>query len=307
MENAVTVTISDDYSFAAANMRMGHGRARTFRTMRRITATSAPVQPMDKESENMFQKLKKHRFLFEELVKRDFKAKYKRTVLGMAWSVLSPLLTLFVMKIVFTQFFGRNAPHYTIYLFSGNIVMAFFKEATKTGMGSLMNNAKLISKVDIPKPLLLLSRNISALINFGLTLVVYFFFCWMDGITFGWHMLSLVFPIICLTVMNIGVGMILSAMYVFFRDTQYLYDVFLTLLTYLSAIFYQIDRYSPTVQRLFLCNPVYCNIKYFRLVTIDGTIPSLAYHLLCAFYALAALGIGVWIYRKNNHKFLYYM
>ena len=81
----------------------------------------------------MLQKLKKHQFLFEELVKRDFKQKYKRTVLGMAWSVLSPLLTLLVMKVVFTQFFGRNTPFYTTYLFSGNLVMHYFKESTRGG------------------------------------------------------------------------------------------------------------------------------------------------------------------------------
>lgn len=248
----------------------------------------------------------KHSFLFSELVKRDFKQKYKRTVLGMIWSVLSPLLTLLVMRLVFTQFFGRNTPHYTTYLFSGNLVMAFYKEATKGGMSSLTGNAKIISKVNVPKYLFLFSKNISALVNFALTLIVYFIFCAIDGITFGPHMLALLYPMFCLTVMNIGIGMILSAMYVFFRDTRYLYDVFLTLLTYLSAIFYQVDRYSPTVQKLFLLNPVYCNIKYFRIITIDSNVPSLSYHLLLAFYALLFLGLGCWIYKKKNHEFVYY-
>lgn len=261
---------------------------------------------MKKILNNLKKRITSQWFLFEELVKRDFKQKYKRTVLGMGWSVLSPLLTLLVMKIVFTQFFGRNTPHYTIYLFSGNIVMAYFKEATKSGMSSLMANSRLISKVNIPKYLLLLSKNVSATINFMLTLVVYFFFCMIDRIHFGWHMLWLIYPIICLTVMNIGVGMILSALYVFFRDIQYLYDVFLTLLTYLSAIFYQLDKYSPQVQWLFLMNPVYCMIKYFRVITIDCSVPSLPFHLLCGFYALFFLGIGCLTYKKFNKQFIYY-
>lgn len=255
----------------------------------------------------IFEKLKKNQFLFEELVKRDFKEKYKRTVLGMAWSILSPLLTLLVMKIVFTQFFGRNTPHFTIYLFSGNLVMAFFKESTRGGMNSLMSNAKIFTKINVPKYLFIFSRNVSALVNFLIIMVVYFFFCILDGITFGCHMLSLSYPVVCLVLFNLGVGMILSAMFVFFRDTQYLYDVFLTLLTYLSAIFYTLDRFSPAVQRMFLLNPVYCYIRYFRLVVIDGVIPSLPYHGLCAFYALAALGLGFLVYKKNNHKFLYYV
>ena len=255
----------------------------------------------------MLNKLKKHQFLFEELVKRDFKEKYKRTVLGMAWSILSPLLTLLVMKVVFTQFFGRNTPFYTTYLFSGNLVMAYFKESTKGGMGSLLSNARIFTKINIPKYLFIFSRNVSALVNFLLILVVYFFFCALDGISFGFHMVSLLYPVLCLLAFNLGVGMILSAMYIFFRDTQYLYDVFLTLLTYLSAIFYRVDGYSPQIQKLFLLNPVYCYIKYFRLVVIDGYIPSIPYHLLCAFYAAAALGAGFYVYKKNNHKFLYYV
>ena len=251
--------------------------------------------------------MKRYQFLFEELVKRDFKQKYKRTVLGMAWSILSPLLTLLVMKLVFTQFFGRNSPHYTIYLFSGNLVMAYFKESTRGGMNSLMSNAKIFTKINIPKYLFIFSKNVSALVNFLIILLVYFFFCALDGITFGVHMLSLIYPVLCLLTFNLGIGMILSAMYVFFRDTQYLYDVFLTLLTYVSAIFYKIDRYPPNVQRLFLLNPVYCYIKYFRLVVIDGVIPSVQFHLLCAGYAVAAFVFGCWIYKKNNHKFLYYV
>ena len=255
----------------------------------------------------MFQKIKKHQFLFEELVKRDFKQKYKRTVLGMFWSILSPLMTLLVMKIVFTEFFGRDMPNYTTYLFSGNLVMAYFKESTKGGMTSLVSNARIFTKVNVPKYMFLLSKNVSALVNFGITLTVYFAFALADNITLGWHTLALLYPILCLLMFNIGIGMILSALYIFFRDTQYLYDVFLTLLTYLSAIFYTVDRFAPPFQKLFLLNPVYCYIKYFRVVMIDGTMPSLPFHALCAFYALAAVLVGGLIYKKYNHKFLYYV
>ncbi|MCR5100280.1 MAG: ABC transporter permease [Butyrivibrio sp.] len=248
-----------------------------------------------------------YKFLFSELVKRDFSQKYKRTSLGMAWSVLSPLLTLLIMKIVFTEFFGRNTPHYTIYLFSGNLVMAFYKEATKNGMDSLMKNSKIIEKINIPKYLFLLSKNISALVNFLLTMLVYFLFCFFDHISFGPRMILLLYPIGCLVAMNVGIGMILSAMYVFFRDTKYLYDVFLTLLTYVSAIFYTLDRFDPVYQKLFLLNPVYVIIKYFRTIVIDCQIPSLQYHGLCALYAIIFLALGAHIYKKYNTEFIYYM
>lgn len=255
----------------------------------------------------MLTKMKKYQFLFEELVKRDFKQKYKRTVLGMAWSILSPLLQLLVMRIVFTQFFGRGMEHYTTYLFCGNLIFSYYRESTNGGMNSLMSNARIFSKVNVPKYMFLLSKNVSSLINFGLTLCVFFLFALVDGITFRLNFMMLLYPIACLVVFNIGIGLILSALFVFFRDISYLYDVFTMLLMYMSAIFYTVDGYSPLMQKLFLCNPVYCYIKYFRIVVLEGHLPSLGFHMLCALYAIIVIGIGGFIYKKNNHKFLYYV
>ena len=252
-------------------------------------------------------KLKQHQFLFEELVKRDLKKKYKRTVLGMGWSLLSPLLSLLVMKLVFTQFFGRNTPHYTIYIFCGNIVWSYFSEATRGGMRSLMDNATIFTKVNVPKYLFLLSKNVQACISFLLTIVILFLFVALDSLSFTWHFFLLLYPIILLVLFNIGVGMILSAWYVFFRDVEYLYDVFLRLLMYMSAIFYQVDRYADNIQRLFLINPVYVFINYFRMIIIEGTIPSSHYHLLMLGYTIVVLGLGCLMYKRNNTKFLYYV
>lgn len=254
----------------------------------------------------MIEKVQKYQFLFSELVKRDFKQKYKRTSLGMMWSILSPLLELLVMRLVFTVFFSRDVPHYTTYLFSGLLAFNYFRESTKGGMTSLMANAKIFTKVNVPKYLFLLSKNVSALINFGLTLIIYFVFCVIDGVSLSPRILELIFPILCLMVFNIGVGMILSAMFVFFRDIQYLYDVFLTLLRYLSAIFYTTDRFKE-FEPLFMLNPIFVYIKYFRMVMMDHVVPSLNYHLLCLFYAAVVMGIGCWIYKKYNHQFLYYV
>lgn len=255
----------------------------------------------------MFKTLKKYQFLFEELVKRDFKKKYKRTILGMAWSVLSPLLLLLIMRLVFTQFFGRSTPHYTTYLFCGNLVFSFFSDSTNQGMSSLMGNAGIFTKVNVPKYLFLFSKNVQCLINFALTFCVFLFFCILDHIIFTWKFILLLYPIFWLVIFNLGVGLILSALYVFFRDIQYLWAVFTQLLMYMSAIFYTVDKLSYMTQRVFLANPVYVFIRYFRLIVIDASIPSLQYHLLMAGYAIAAFGFGSWIYKKYNHRFLYYV
>lgn len=255
----------------------------------------------------IFDRFARHQFLFEELVKRDFKKKYKRTMLGLAWSILSPLLTLLVMRMVFTQFFGRETPHYTTYLFCGTLVFSYFTESTNQGMQSLTGNARIFTKVDVPKYLFLFAKNVQTLINFGLTLCVFFVFCLIDRIAFTWRIIFLLYPIVCLVLFNIGVGLILSAWFVFFKDIQYLWSIFTKLLSYMSAIFYTIDRYDPVAQNLFLVNPIYLFIRYFRKVVIEATIPSIWFHLLMAADVLIVLGLGCWIYKKYNTRFLYYV
>ena len=248
-----------------------------------------------------------YQFLFEELVKRDFKKKYKRTVLGMGWSVLSPLLSLLVMRLVFTRFFGHTTPYYTTFLFCGNLVFSFFNESTSQGMGALVGNAQIFTKVNVPKYLFLFSKIVQCLLNFCLTLCVFFVFCALDHITFTWRFILLLYPIACLVLLNLGLGLILSALNVFFRDMQYLWSVFTQLLMYASAIFYSVDGYSPQVQRMFLANPMYLIIKYFRVIVIDGTLLSWPYHLLMAAEALLAFALGCLMYKKYNHQFLYYV
>jgi ABC-2 type transport system permease protein len=251
--------------------------------------------------------IKKYQFLFSELVKRDFKKKYKRTVLGMVWSILSPLMQLAVMAVVFTKFFGRNTEHYIIYLFSGNLIFSFFKDATNGGMHALMQNANIIKNINVPKYLFMISKEVSACINFGLTLIIYFLFVAVDGIPFSLKFFTLLYPIACLVIFNIGMGFILSAMFVVFKDIQYLYEIFTQLLMYVSAIFYTTDIYPPKIQLVFFLNPVYNYISYFRSVVINGVIPPLWHHGLCLGYALAVLIAGMLIYKKNNYKFMYYI
>ena len=255
----------------------------------------------------MFEKLKRHRFLFEELVKRDFKKKYKRTILGMGWSMLSPLLMLLVMKIVFEQFFGRTVDHYTTYLFCGLLTFNWFSESTNGGMRCLFGNASIFTKVNVPKYLFLFSINVQVLLNFTLTLLVFFVFCAIDHVPFTWRFLCLAFPVATMLVFNLGVGMVLSALYIFFRDIDYLWSVALQLLMYGSAIFYTVDKLPPKVQLVFSMNPVYRHIAYIREVVLSGTVPSFETHMALAGFASAALLLGAFMYKRYNTEFLYYV
>lgn len=255
----------------------------------------------------MIRRVKEFQFLFEELTKRDFRKKYKRTMLGVLWSVLNPLLTFVIMRAVFSQFFGTTILHYTTYLFAGNLVYSYFIEATNNGMYALTSNKEIFSKVNLPKYMFVLSANTSAFINFLLTTGIFLLFAVIDGITFTWSALLLIFPILFLLMFNIGVSLILSATNLFFQDTKYLYGLFTMLLMYLSAIFYQVESFPVAYQRLFLLNPVYVYIKFVRIVVIDGSAPSIEFILLAMMYAVIVNVIGALIYKRHNNRFLYYV
>lgn len=255
----------------------------------------------------ILRKFNQKKFLFSELIKRDFTLKYKRTILGMFWSILFPLVNLLIMWVVFNKLLGSNIDHFVVYLFAGQLIFNYFSDATNMGMTSLVDNASIFTKVNVPKYLFLFSRNVSTLINFGLTLVIFFLFVGLDGLPFSIKFLSLLYPIICLIILNLGTGMILSALYMFFRDMRYLWSVATQLLMWMSAIFYSIDGFSEEVQRLFLINPVYLCIRYFRKVVIEDTIPTVQFHLLLATISLGIFAIGCIVYKKKNHEFLYYV
>ncbi len=252
-------------------------------------------------------KARKNFFLFQQLVSRDFKEKYKRTTLGVLWSVLSPLLTLYVLKLVFEGFFGRDMPHFGTYMFAGVITISFFRECTRFGMTCLVKSAKIISKINIPKYLFIFAKSVSSFVNYLLTVVVFLIYAFFEGIAFKGCFVMLVYPIITLLMTSLGLGMVLSCCFIFFRDTAYFYDVFLRLLNYVSVVFYTIDRFPEEVRNYFLFNPVYAHILYFRTVTLDGRIPGIGLHIILALFGCGFLFFGFYLYKKYNHQFIYYI
>ena len=140
-----------------------------------------------------------------------------------------------------------------------------------------------------------------------LTLCVFFVFCALDHVSFTWRFVLLAYPVLTLLVFNMGIGLILSALYMFFRDLDYLWGVFLQLLMYGSAIFYTIDKMPAKAKLVFAFNPVYRHIAYFREIVLSGSVPSLETHLTLAGFAIVAFTIGAWMYRHYNTRFLYYV
>lgn len=252
------------------------------------------------------EKAKQYRFLFEELTKRDFKKKYKRTLLGVLWSIISPFLTFLVQYFVFGYIFHRLDSGFVIYLLTGTLMFNFFTNATTNGMFSMYSNGAILSKVKVPKSLFVLSSNSAATFNFLLTLIVYFIFMIFCKINFGPHLLLMIYPICCLIIFNIGMSYILSALFVFFRDMQYLYQIFTMLLMYMSAIFYEVKHFPEELRFVFNINPVYHYISYMRQLVMQASVPSLTEHIICLSFALGMLGIGYFVHSKTEQKFVYY-
>lgn len=250
--------------------------------------------------------LDQYRFLFKQLVKRDFKGRYKRAFLGMLWSMLSPLLMFAAQAIVFKYFFGRDQAHFTSYLIIGNVVFHYFTDSVTAGMFSLSVNGGIISKIKVPKGIFILSKSVSSALNFGLTMTVMFIIVLIDSLTPSFMWLTLVYPIVTMSVFNIGVGMLLSVWFVFFKDTQYLFNLFTQVIMYFSAIFYTIDRFSETIQTLFYFNPIYCYITCFRSIVIDKCFPCTEIMVLCAVYAVLAIAVGFAMYKKKHRRIVYY-
>lgn len=249
---------------------------------------------------------RRHWFLLEELVRRDFTQKYKRTFLGVLWSVVAPVCSLLVMYFIFGRFFANTMSSYITYLFAGQIVFTFFSEGTRGGMASVLGNWMILSKINIPRYIFLLSQNIKALISFGINCGIFMIVALINGNELSLKYLTLIYPTVCLLIFNIGFSLLLATIYVFFRDAMYLYGVFTQLMSYFSAIFYNVNAFPEQIRWIFYLNPVYVYITYFRQIAIDGTIPSLLIHGLALLYAIVALVIGGYVFRKYEDRFIYY-
>lgn len=248
-----------------------------------------------------------NRFLLAELIRRDFIKKYKRTTFGILWSALSPLFLLITMDIVFGTFFGSNLPHYTIYLFSGLLLFNYFSNITRNSMSVLSINAPIYSKVPVPKLYFLFSHSVANFIDFLVSLLVYFVFVAIDGIAFRTNFLLLVYPVVCLFFINFGICMMLSSLYIFFRDISYLWPVLTRIIMYSSAIFYDAAILPGLFRRLLQCNPLYMCIDYFRQLVIHSTVPSASYHIILLVMTLLCMVIGGFTYYISRDKIALYV
>lgn len=245
--------------------------------------------------------------LLRELVVRDIKVRYRHSALGLVWTVLNPLLMMVVITIVFSTLFKQNIPNFPIYYLSGSLIFAFNSESTTTALNSIISNASLIKKVYIPKYLFPLSNVLSGLVNLGFSLIAMVIVMLVTGAPFHATLLLLPIPIFYTFLFSVGLGILLSAVTVFFRDIAHFYSVFILAWTYFTPIFYPVEILPDAAMQLMRLNPMYHLVTYMRSLVLYGVFPSLKENLLCLCLGVLMLALGLFVFYKKQDKFVLYV
>lgn len=263
----------------------------------------------------------KYRFLLKELVNKSIKLQYRDSVLGMFWTFLQPLLTMIVLSAVFNGLFGRDSSkvvNYSVYLLIGRLLFDFFTSSTKRSMRSIRGHANIIKKVYVPKYIYPLSSVLSTFVTFLISLsvlvlvIAFFNIIQKDPVDITWRVVYCIIPIIILFVFSLGVGLILATVNVFLRDIENIYDVFTTLLFYVTPVVYHIDKLGfeqgSIAMKLIKLNPLYGIIGMFRAAILFGNQFSSYWDMKLMYYCIAAslisLVVGVVMFYKNQDKFI---
>ena len=242
--------------------------------------------------------------LLKELVRRDVKTKYRRSVLGMLWSVLNPLGMMIIMSIVFSHVFRSNIENFPVYLMCGQVIFNFYNEASTVAMSSVLGNASLIKKVYVPKYLLPVSKVCSCFVNLVTSFIALVIVIVATGTKLSWTALLVFIPVIYVFVFSLGMGLMLSALVVTFRDLQHLYGILITAWMYMTPIFYPVDMLPEWVADLVRLNPLANFIEMFRDVILYNVVPSGILQAKCIVSCVVALGLGLWIFYKQQDTFI---
>jgi ABC-2 type transport system permease protein len=251
----------------------------------------------------IFKNFQKYRFLLSELVVKEIKLKYRKSYLGILWTLIEPLLTMIVLYLVFSKLRKNNDRSFAVYILTGRLLYSYFSHATKSAMKSIRVNSQMIKKVYVPKYIYPLSSILSQFITFLISLLVLAAVSIVLQIKPTIYLLESIIPILILFVMVLGVGLILATMAVFFRDMEYLWDVILMLIMYCSAIFYYPSMVGSHSWILKI-NPLYAVISNFRNTILEGVPLEPGAFLYSATFSVITLIVGIWLFYKNQDKFI---
>ena len=249
--------------------------------------------------------LVRYKDLVGQLISKGIKTRYKRSVLGVGWTMLHPLLTMTVLTLVFSGLFQFSSSDYALYVLSGLIVWSFFAQSTTSATGDLLWSGGLISKVLVPKSVFAVSAVGTALINLLLALLVYALIAVALGRPIQPTVLLLPLPVVLLGLFSLGVGLAVSAAAVYFPDVLPTYEILLMAWMYLTPVIYPAELLPESVQNLLRFNPLFHLIQPFRAILVEGRTPSVESLLVSSSFALSSLLVGWWLFTRKARDFAY--
>lgn len=258
----------------------------------------------EKNVKKYFENFLKFKPLLAELVSRDIKIKYRRSVLGVLWTILNPLCMMIILSIVFSSIFKFDVENFPLYVLSGQVVFNFFSDATTTSMTSILFNASLIKKVYVPKYLFVLARMFSSLINLMASLCALLTMMIVMRIELYWQIVFSVIPLVMLFGFSLGVGLLLAALTVRFRDIMHLYAVFTTGLMYLTPVIYPITVLPDTIRKIVMLNPLTNYLIMFRNTIFDQMMPTAESVFVGLVEMIVMLALGLWVFYKKQDGFI---
>ncbi|MEG2211979.1 MAG: ABC transporter permease [Raoultibacter sp.] len=250
---------------------------------------------------------KRNWFVLTSLVSKDFKLKYRRSVLGVLWSVLNPLLMMIVLSAVFSFMFRFTIENFPLYLILGQIVFTLMADSTSEAMTSIIGAAPLIKKIRVEKMIFPIEKVIFNLVNFAISLIAVAIVMIYFQIFPTWNIVFLPLFLFYLILFCSGLGLLLSALSVFFRDVMHLWSVVLTAWTYATPLFYPLEMLPDWMQTVMQFNPMYHLVTYFRDIMMWNITPSLQMNLLCLVMSLTVFIAGLLVFRKTEKKFILYV
>ncbi|MDO4565761.1 MAG: ABC transporter permease [Oscillospiraceae bacterium] len=247
----------------------------------------------------------KYKYLLYNLISRDFRVKYRRSVLGILWSMLNPILMVLILNAVFSRVFRFEIDNFALYLISGQTLFTFFNEATSSSIFSIVEASSLIKKVYIPKYLFPMEKVLFAFVNCIFSMLAVVVMLLIYKVPFSWTMLLFFVPLVGELMFACGFSLIISCLCVFFRDLKHLYSVLLTAWMYMTPIIYPISIVEGSwIRYIVYLNPLTTYVETFRSVVMYGQTPS-AEQLLVGFgYGIIFMALGLFIFRKGQDKFI---
>lgn len=249
--------------------------------------------------------LRQYRDLITQFISRSLITRYKRSALGIAWTLLNPILTMLILTLVFSQVFRFDVVNYPVYILAGHTAWLFFSTATVTAMSDMVYSGNLFQRIYVPKTVFPISAVGAGLVNFLLALIPLFLIAAVIGVKITSALLVMPLSILLLVAFTLGLSLILATGAVFFADMQPIYEVLLTLWMYSTPIIYPIEIIPPRLQGIFKLNPMYYLVDLFRAPLYDGIIPDAQTWIIGAAFAVATLVLGSWLFTSKSNEYAY--